>query len=376
MPKSIFCFFVVLCLSVPQAARAFDGLGIMGDSSSTAAGSHPKLEFDSKNLWDVFSGKIDLVVDKSMVPADFLGDVTEDIPAPPKRIGPARRENDGGSGWIWHHLSQNISARTLESHALSYGYLLGRRLRIPPEDILLAGENGSTTAHAWTHAARLIDARQGDLPSKVIFFYTGNDLCAMQMAGVTTPDDYGSELLKGMKYLALNGHAASRGTKIFIPGFLSVTSLLHEPSILAKKIKLYGEELTCQEARKRYFTRDPKSAPPVEITDPRYVYFSEMMPPSPVKFCQTLFGPGWDDSAQVSQLANRIRSFREIQKKVVDEFNDWRGKKLPAKSFEAVYVAATEGLSFGAADVGADCFHLSAQGQAKIASALYSVIKP
>lgn len=369
-------FIVVVFVLVigAKSGFAFEGLAILGDSTSTAAGTHPKLEFDSKNLWEVFNGKLDLSVTKNMVPEDYRS-VVEDVPAKPVRVGPSRRENDGGSGWIWHNVSQVISSQTLEAHSLSYGYLLGRKLGVSPENILIAGENGTTTAHAWIHAARLLDARRGDLPSKVIFFYTGNDLCAAHISRVTTPEDYGASLLKGMKYLALNGNVSLRGTKIFIPSFLTVTSILHEPSILAKKIKLHGDEVTCQEARKRFFARDPKAAAKDDVTDPKYVYFSQMMPPNPVQFCQTLFGPGWDDAAQVSLLANRIRSFRDAQKKAVEDFNSWRGKKLPAKSIDAVYVAGTETLKFDANDVGADCFHLSPIGQAKIANALFEVTK-
>jgi lysophospholipase L1-like esterase len=353
---------------------AFEGLAILGDSTSTGAGSHPKLEFDSKNLWDVFNAKLDLSVTPAMVPEDFRSFFGQNSDQP-ARVGPSRRENDGGTGWIWHNVSQGISARTIEAHSLSYGYLLGRKLGHAPENILIAGENGTTSRHAWIHAARLVDARQGDLPSKIILFYTGNDLCSGRIGSVTTASDYGDSLLEGMKYLALNGHAHAQGTKIYIPSFLTVTTLLHEPSILAKKIRLHGEEVTCEEARNRFFARKANVPPSGDTSDPRYLYFSMFMPPSPVQFCPTLFGPERNDSAHLSQLANRIRSYRDAQKNVVERFNEWRGKKLPSTAIEAVFVSATETLQFGGDDVGADCFHLSSEGQAKVARTLFSAMK-
>jgi lysophospholipase L1-like esterase len=366
--------FVLFSMSQGRSF-AFEGLAVLGDSSSTAAGSHPRLEFDSKNLWQVFNGTLDLSVSKSMVPEAFR-DSLEDSPLPPQRLGPSRRENDGGSGWIWHQVSQSIASRTIEAHTLSYGYLLGRKLGISPPNILIGGENGTTSRHAWIHAARLVDVREGELPAKVMFFYTGNDLCAVNTARMTDAETYGDYLLKGMKYLALNGHVSARGTKIFIPGFLTVTSLLHEPSIMQKKIRLHGEEVTCQEARDRFFERKTKAgATQQDITDPRYLYFSQVMPPSPVQFCHTLFGRGATDSAHLSFLANRIRAYREAQKTVVDAFNVWRGKTLPSKAIDAVYVAATESLTFEARDVGPDCFHLSAEGQAKVAQALVPALR-
>ena len=366
--RKLNCLF--LCLGLSTSAMAFDGLAILGDSSSTAAGTHPRLQFDAKVLWDAFNGTLDLSVKKSMLPEDFRS-LVEENPTSPTRVGPSSRENDGGSGWIWHNVTQRISAQTIEAHSLSYGYLVGRKLGLAPVDILIAGENGTTARHAWLHAARLVGARNKDLPSRVVFFYTGNDLCAQTYDDITEAEDYGEELLKGLKYLVLNGHSAVQGTKIYIPGYLPVTSLLHDPTILAKKIQLHGEEVTCKEARDRLFA--PKNPPVItkeESMDPRFAAFSAVMPPSPVLFCPTLFSKSAEDSARQSMMANRIRAYRDIQRKTVDEFNRWRGEKFPARSFEAAYVEATESIKFEGDDVAGDCFHLSPMGQGKIARAL------
>ena len=381
MPQSLKLCVLSALVATATSAFGFEGLAILGDSSSTGAAAHPRLEFDSKVLWEIFNGTIDLHVDPSLVPADFQASAGS--LEPPTRVGPSSRENDGGSGWIWHNFSQKISAMTLESHQLSYGYLAGRKLGIPARDILLAGENGTTSRHAWLHAARLVGTRNKDLPSRLVFFYTGNDLCAQSFDDVIAASDYGDELLKGMKYLVLNGHADAHGTKIFIPGFLPVTTLLHEPSILEHKIKLQGEMVTCKEARDRLFgpkLDQTKSAPVTEpesalMSDPRFQVFSAFMPPSPVLLCPTLFGKMAEDSVRQSLLANRVRGFREAQKNAVEEFNHWRGLKFPAKAFEAVYIGATETIKFDGADVAGDCFHLSATGQGKVAGALLTELR-
>lgn len=368
----IFSIFIVFQFLISGGSvLAFDGLAILGDSSSTGAAAHPKLEFDSKVLWDIFNSVDELPVDLALYPAEFRSAVS--ALQRPTRVPPSVRENDGGSGWIWHNLTQKISARTLEEHRLSYGYLIGRKLGLPASDILIAGENGTTARHAWIHAARLVGSRQRDLPSRVIFYYTGNDLCAQSYDDISEAEEYGEELLRGMKYLVLNGHADAQGTRIFIPGFLPVTSLLHERSILERKIKLHGEEITCQEARARMFAPNPNSRS--TDTDPRFQIFSAFMPPSPVLLCPTLFSKAAEDSARQSFLANRIRAFREAQKRTVSEFNHWRGAKYPAKSFEAFYIETTEQLKFDGADVAGDCFHLSINGQAKVATAILRGVK-
>jgi lysophospholipase L1-like esterase len=74
-------------------------------------------------------------------------------------------------------------------------------------------------------------------------------------------------------------------------------------------------------------------------------------------------------------LANRIRSYRDAQKKAVQDFNEWRGQKHPARAFEAIYLEGTEQIRFEGADVAGDCFHLSAKGQGKVASAILPALK-
>jgi hypothetical protein len=364
--------FLVCSSAVSNVSFAFEGLAILGDSSSTGAASHPKLEYDSKVLWSVFRGETDLSFDVALIPQEFKAAFA--VHDAPSRLGPSSRENDGGSGWIWHNLIQKISAGTLEEHRFSYGYFVGRSLGLPANDILIAGENGTTTRHAWVHASRLIEARDRDLPSRVIFFYTGNDLCAGTLDDVTDAKDYGAELLKGMKYLALRGHADSHGTKIYIPGFLPVTSLLYEPSILEHKIRVHGVEMTCKEAREKLFAPKPDHQNPGLDEDPKFQLFSAFMPPSPVLICPTLFATQADDGSRQSFFANRVRAYREAQRRAVDDFNQWRGHKYPARAIDAVYIAETEDLKFTGGDVAGDCFHLAIAGQAKLATALLKQI--
>ncbi len=364
-------------LFVPQSTYGFDGMAVLGDSLSTGAGTHPSLEFDSKILWNIFNGTSSMAVTESMIPPEFR-EATSGLAAP-QRVGPSSRENDGGSGWIWHNVIQTLSARTLDTHLLSYSYLLGRKLGLPANEIYLAGENGSTSQHAWLHAARVVELKNKELPSRIVIFYTGNDLCTQRIDDIIEGQAYGQEILKGMKYLALNGNADANGTRIFIPGFLPVTSFLHEPSILAHKIRLHGEEVTCQEARTRMFGAKPplKNEPvaPVPDVEPEFALFSAVMPPNPVLLCPTFFGLGREDSAHQSLLANRIRSFREEQRKAVEQFNEWRGLKFPGRNISAVYIDETESIKFDGQDVAGDCFHLSAMGHAKIAQAMLTKMR-
>ncbi len=360
-------------LCVAPVARAYDGLAILGDSLSTGAATHPDLVFDSYALWNIFkSGAFPRPFSAALVPEEYRKWVVDD--SRPVRLVPSSRENDGGSGWSWHQVSQAVGARTIEERRLSYGNFLGRRLGLAPENILIGGENGTVSGHAWIHAARLVESRNKDLPSRVIFLYSGNDLCAQSFDDMTEASEYGDRLLDGMKYLVLNGHPDAKGTKIYIPGFLPVTAMIHEPAILDRKINLHGTEVTCREAREKLFAGTGGGGKEL-ADDPLFQMFSSFMPPSPVMLCPTLFSRMAEDSVRLSQLANRIRAYRDAQRQAVETFNQWRGHKFPARAFEAFYIEQTESLKFSGEDVAGDCFHLSAAGQGKVASALASEIK-
>jgi hypothetical protein len=358
-------------VTTARESRAFDGLAVLGDSISTGAAANPTLEFDSKLLWDVFTGQSQVELTPELFPEPFRKFATDQDE--PILVKPSVRENDGGSGWLWQNLLQAISARTIEERRLSYGYFVGRELGIPSKDILIVGENGARSRRAWVHASRLLGARQRDLPSKILLLYSGNDLCAQSYDDISLAEDYGDGLLKAMKYLVLNGHVASRGTRIYLPAFLPVISLMHEQSILDKKINLHGEQVTCREAREQLFS--PKSPGNSEIQDPRFQVFSSFIPPSPVLLCPTLFSPAAADPARQSLLANRLRAYREAQKKAVQDFNEWRGFEHPSKSFEAKYIDAPEQIRFDGDDVAGDCFHLSAKGQSKVAAAILTGLR-
>lgn len=358
-------------LTLAAKAAAFDGLAVLGDSISTGAAANPKVEFDSRALWEVFVGRSRFELTADLFP-DLFRHLAKDVERP-ERVLPSIRENDSGSGWLWQNVMQALSSTTIDEHRLSYGYFVGRSLGVPSRDILLAGENGARSRRAWVHASRLIGSRNRDLPARIIMFYSGNDLCAQSYEDISSAEEYGAGLLNGMKYLVLNGHVSPRGTRIFIPAFLPVTALMHEQSILERKISLHGDEVTCREARENLFST--KSSKNMESEDPRLQIFSAIIPPSPVLLCPTLFSPAAQDPARQTLLANRIRSYRDAQKKAVQDFNEWRGQKHPARAFEAIYLEGTEQIRFEGADVAGDCFHLSAKGQGKVASAILPALK-
>ena len=361
------CFLVALLAASPTFARP--GIAIMGDSISTGAASHPALEYHPEILWRALTGSLSVKASAADIPSRASFGIGDDI-APPTRLWPARRENDGASGWVWLHTIQALSRSLLDTEEYSYGYLSGRALGVSPQDIIIAGDNGTRAEHGVLHADRLIAAGDGDLPTRILIFYTGNDLCAQTWEDMTTADDYGKGTLRTIEYLMRNGRADAGGTTIYIPGFLSVTHLLHDKSILAKKIKVYGETMTCEEARKRMFISQTVAVDDKLADDWRFMMFAQFMPPNPALLCPTVFSKGAQDPAKQGILANRIRAYREAQQKAVKDANAWISQHPEASGFAVKYISSTESIAFQGEDVAGDCFHLSPSGQAKVANAL------
>lgn len=363
-------FFSVTIVSLP--AKAWDGLVILGDSISTGAAAHPALEFDSASLWRIMSGDLNVDAKASDIPNREVFKIADTLEAP-RRLWPSTRENDGASGWVWLHAIQAVSRAALDTEEYSYGYLSGRALGIAPQQIWFAGDNGTKATNALSHAARVIEAGKGELPTRIMMFYTGNDLCAQSLDTMTDAKLYGDGLRDALMYLARNGRSGKdEHTKVYLPAFLPVTALLLEPSINEKIIKFHGTQLSCAEAKKRMFAApDPTTAAPKSNPDdPRFSLFAQFMPPNPALLCPTLFARVSEDSQRQSGLANRIRAYREAQKAVVEDFNRQIKLVPSAASLEAVYSDGPESIRFVGEDVAGDCFHLSATGHAKLASLL------
>jgi hypothetical protein len=359
-------------LMTANPVYGWDGLAVLGDSLSTGAGAHPDLKYDSMNLWRVVKGESVLKTDVAAIPEPkkFNLGVTLDAP---KRLWPGARENDGGVNWIWSNSLQALSRVVLDTEEYSYGYLFGRALGFSPQNIWIAGDNGSKTEHAAVHAARVLESSGGDLPSHILMLYTGNDLCAPSWELMTDPKTYGEGLRRGIMFLAMNGKNSSTApVNIYLPAFLPVVTLMSEPEILDKMINFYGSEISCREARKRLFSAPDSIDTKDQSIDPLFPLFSQMMPPNPALLCPTLFSVQADNSEKLSVLANRVRAYREVQQEIAAQINKEIAENSHLARINVVYLPSVERLKFSGSDVSGDCFHLSPAGHAKVALTMHS----
>jgi hypothetical protein len=373
VPKIRSLLISIFVFSIASSALSVEGtsikFAIIGDSLSTGAGAHPNLKFDGSELWQVFNNDIEVQAKVDHVPTPERFALDGQIGAP-IRAWPSNREFRGGFDWVFRHMMLSVSMKYLNTEEYSWGYLVGRGLGHSPHEILIAGQDGARTSAIPRQVDRILDNMGGGYPEKVMMLFTGNDLCGPSMNFVTTADEYEELLKDGLEYLVRNGETAPRGTDVYLVGFLGVLQLLHADAILDHEIEAFGAKTTCRELRKSNYR------PKEEIAyDPKFppeaFYFGLMMPPNPAGYCPTLFGAGIGGTKEnIGDLANRIRKFRQVQDKVVGEFN-----KRELAGFRFHYLKAPTKIVFEGDDVAGDCFHLSVKGQGRVAENILNEIR-
>ncbi|MBP9706632.1 MAG: SGNH/GDSL hydrolase family protein [Oligoflexales bacterium] len=346
---------------------------ILGDSLATGAASHPALSYDANKLMDVFLGKTDVsALSANLKQAALFGidPVQESLLAAPHIIWPQDSEFRMGPAWVFQHLMFGLSFNYLNRAEYSYAYLLARSYGVAAENIFIAAENGNRTRQLTQQAKRLLADRKGQLPDVVMVNFAGNDLCAANYDLLEYQSQaYSAELESGLVTL-IRAASAAKATTILLPAFLRTTQLLHVAELLAKPVEAFSKATTCEQLYKSYFQAPADYTYLVDEKNPLSM-LSRLLPPNPVSMCPTLFLAHQDLEVRLSLLANKIRSFRQQQKQVVDKLNqEIREGKFGTKKLSIKYLASTEELTFSADEIAVDCFHLSLSGHEKLALTL------
>lgn len=356
-------FSVLLIFASLNAYAQTPTLAIVGDSLATGAVTSPELKFDGTDLWSVFSGVKPLRATSGQIPDNRYFNITEPTPAAPKRLWPDQREYRSFYEWIGVNFLAGVARLFLDTEEYSWGYLVGRQHQVAASEILIAAENGARSDRAIVQMDRILTTTGGVIPRKVYMMFAGNDLCGLTATTITSGEDYGANLERSLQYLVRNGTLNEGGTEIAIAAPLSMLQLVDSPAILAKQVYAHGKTMTCQELQ--------AVQTPLQIPDKEDVFATMLLtnlPASPVAYCRTLFPPK-DPAARGEQLAflsNRLRSYREHGKKMVQKI----GPELAKKNINLRWIDWTSALTFQADEIANDCFHLSVLGQAKLAKAV------
>ncbi|MEZ4743644.1 MAG: hypothetical protein R3B45_14565 [Bdellovibrionota bacterium] len=365
----ILIFAYTQSLSANETANSKDrkSIAILGDSLATGAATHPAMVFDPAVMWNIFNNKTSIKPNSSQKLLKKY-QINED-PKPPILLKKNIREYSGALDWLVFNTIQFISERYLNVEQYSWGYLLGRSIGVAPERIYIAAENGARITSISRQMDRVLDYLDGNLPNKIMIFYTGNDLCAPTPELTTSEEDYRNALYAGLNYISTNGNPPIDGAEVSVVGFLGILQLLGQEKILEKQIRAFGKNTTCRKLREQGYLPNLENQSDSTSLSLDMQLFSQIMPPNPARMCPTLFSPPSVVKEHINFLANRIRKYREIAKEVVDEMN--KNIAIQDKSnIQFRYIDATEKIYFDPEDIAGDCFHLTVNGQAKIADAV------
>ena len=338
-------------------------MAVLGDSISTGAVAHPDLSYNQDSLWNIFRGKRSVKPD-----LDYYNSVTGQTVSqlvPPTRLWPGVREYDSSAHWLGLHLLQSVSRTYLDTEQYSWAYQLASQQGVPPENLLIAAQDGARMRDAIVQIDRVLDHTGGIIPEHVYLFFTGNDLCGPTLDFVTDSERYKSALRSALLYLQKNGRVDGNAT-LTVVEFLGVLQITNSPEIMAKKIPAQDQETTCGEIA----NAKKKAGEPATTTDDSLKMLLGLLPSSPAAMCPTLYGKNLDfrEKDQSVMLANRVRSYRKVSREVVVEL----GQSMEKSGIKLRYAEKSGQLVFRAEDIANDCFHLSLKGQKRLAEAVGS----
>lgn len=364
-------FLLVSLGFVPQDGAGQSGyIAFLGDSITTGAVSHEALSFSKSKLWNVFRGRTS--VKPSLV--RYKTEVGDDIPSfdTPIRLNPTTSEFFGPTSWVGLHLLNTWSQVYIDTEEYSWAYILSRRLGYPADKMLFAAQDGAKMAAGVRQAQRVLNYTGDVVPDKIFIFFTGNDLCGPGIDFMTPIEDFSQQLDNTVRLFLANGTIiGDQGVDIYVVGGLGVIQLIQSDAVLGKYVSAREKVMTCKELLADSTSKEMNSKEKEYITkNPDSSLFFTMFPSSPAPWCPTLFSKNigaTDDQPQ--RLANRIRSYRKAASDTVANLSKTI-KDSHQSNVRLHFLNSGRLLTFAADDIAEDCFHLSLQGQAKVANSL------
>jgi lysophospholipase L1-like esterase len=243
-------------------------------------------------------------------------------------------------------------SQKIDTEEYSFGYIVGRKLNLPADRIVLAGQDGTRVTAFAEQMRRLLSAGPGTLPPLVLVSYVANDLCGDE--NFTSPVEafrqtYKAELDR--QFAAIAAFPADpKGTNIMILAPLDVANVLSNEKLLSQKIRFENRgEVTCGDLRRGTGAGGD---------------LGRSMESTLVGACRAILGSSPDPAQRLAQLRALQDAQNQMLEQAVNEFNG-RGLALRAQ-----YAPSTGRIDFQPGDLANDCFHPGRAGAARIADQL------
>ena len=358
--KFRFLFGVMMVLCLQKASYAASA--IVGYSIATGAVAHERVGYDANGLNQIFRASPPLSVTPEageLLKQRGLGPAADF--QKPVRLWPTLSEYNGGIHWVITHLFGVASRQYLDMEEYGWGYLVGRMLGYSGDEILIAAEDGARSKVIRYQFNRVLEHTKGILPEHIFMMFTGNDLCGINMSLVTDAQSYAHHFDQQIRYLASVAKLSATESHIWLVDPVGVAQLSLSEALLAKKVKAHGKEMTCGEL---YSVNRGEKMSSEEV----HLMF---LPKSPSAYCSTLLvNKNQEDAERIGKLANLIRSYRENLQKAVEGINKDKEKGRFPASISVHHISETSNYIIEPEDLANDCFHLSLQGQAKLARSI------
>ncbi|MBX3021182.1 MAG: hypothetical protein KF799_05840 [Bdellovibrionales bacterium] len=324
-------------LPAPQKLSQGPWLGVVGDSSVTGAAAHPEIQAS----WSALGGQAwDLLWRPSAQQELVLGF------EPVTRVFYAQQEIPLRSLWL-----RNMEAKAalkLDSEELTFAYLVGRQMGIPPARITVAGQDGALLETLSLQLHRLLEVSPS-LPPLLLISFVANDLCdplVFQQSITSFRASYRATLREQLQTLATLPKPPEGTRVLFLPP-LDLANLLTNPGLQAQKVRLDGEVTTCGELR------DSRKAS---------TRLSLWMQKVLIHECPSVLEPARDKARHLA----RVQELQAAQIQVLQE----EIAELKAPGLRLLLASSVREIAFQEGDLANDCFHPSARGHARIADRL------
>ncbi len=313
-------------------------IGIVGDSSTTGAAASPHFHATWASMFDNTVG--------NMEPSEPL--------PPPIRVMYTTSEfkKADHEGQAMELNIQSGLSQKIDTEEYSFGYILGKKIGLSPDRIVLAGQDGTRISSLFTQFERLLAVGSPGLPPLILVSYVANDLCPSD--NFSNPVDrfrerYTSDLQKQFEQIA-HLQASPNGTRVVFVAPLDIGNVLSNANLLSQKIRIESHrDVTCQQLRDNAVGGND---------------FTKLMQNTLRGECRGLFAQSNNPAQKLAQ----VRALQEAQTAALTESIDqFNARNLPIKM---QYAASAKQIDFQAGDLANDCFHPGKTGAERIADQL------
>lgn len=332
-------------------------MAIVGDSSTTGAATSPAIKADFKKLGqqalDAMTkgqGRPVSLTSKDFPDPDYFH-ITDPVQAPARIYPEDLKQQKATKFWDKFRLgTQKKITQQIDTEEFSFGYLIGRRFNLSPDQIFFAGKDGASI-RSLAYQFHLIKKTKGSLPPLILVSYVVNDICspkAMDESLGSYMDQFREKLAKQIRKIQ-NMEPAEGGTVVMVLAPLDLTDLVTNQELLSQTIDFQGHNLTCEQVR-------IGNAPGGALGKQMQHVLSEE--------CRGILNP----EALTSEKIDKLKALQQAQIDIWSQLIS----DLPKhdRGFQWYLAPSTHHIQFERGDLANDCFHPSKTGQARIAKDL------